>query len=359
MWYTYSRRCAFIRSSVASRLGFTVQKRLKSDQLERGKIANVIGKIEEKHSVEVDKISNAQSKGGFRFTLGSGCLSDEQRRFYEDNGFIIIRNLVAPRDLEVYKRRFQDIAEGKVDVPGLTVMKDVAKLNANTSEHVVHKIQELCVDKVLFSYCTLPQVLDCVSSFCGPNVTAIHSMLLNKPPDAGALTSRHPLHQDLLYFPIRPADRIVIAWTAMEKVTRENGCLVVIPGSHHGEILEHGYPEWEGGVNKWNHGVKDLPNSVFDKRVHLEMGAGDTVFFHPILIHGSGANRTTGCRKAISCTYAASECEYIDVEGSVQEPIAAEILEVFRKRFPNIPLKDFKSIFKLWIRQVRGKKVNL
>lgn len=30
--------------------------------------------------------------------------------------------------------------------------------------------------------------------------------------------------------------------------------------------------------------------------VHLEMQAGDTVFFHPLLLHGSGANRTNGFR---------------------------------------------------------------
>lgn len=32
-------------------------------------------------------------------------------------------------------------------------------------------------------------------------------------------------------------------------------------------------------------------------RVHLEMEKGDTVFFHPLLIHGSGMNRTQGFRK--------------------------------------------------------------
>ena len=43
------------------------------------------------------------------------------------------------------------------------------------------------------------------------------------------------------------------------------------------------------------HGVQDYdPDSP---RVHLEMEAGDTVFFHPILIHGSGTNRTNGFRK--------------------------------------------------------------
>ena len=61
----------------------------------------------------------------------------------------------------------------------------------------------------------------------------------------GSLTSRHPMHQDLHYFPFRPEERIVCAWTAMEKVTRANGCLVVVPGTHKGVLLEHSYPKWE------------------------------------------------------------------------------------------------------------------
>jgi phytanoyl-CoA hydroxylase len=43
------------------------------------------------------------------------------------------------------------------------------------------------------------------------------------------------------------------------------------------------------------HGIHDYnPN---DPRIHLEMEKGDTVFFHPLLIHGSGANKTLGFRK--------------------------------------------------------------
>lgn len=43
------------------------------------------------------------------------------------------------------------------------------------------------------------------------------------------------------------------------------------------------------------HGIKDFdPNAPM---VHLEMDAGDTVFFHPLLIHGSGTNTTKGFRK--------------------------------------------------------------
>ena len=40
------------------------------------------------------------------------------------------------------------------------------------------------------------------------------------------------------------------------------------------------------------------------------MEPGDTVFFHPILLHGSGRNRTQGFRRAISAHYAAVDVEW-------------------------------------------------
>lgn len=56
--------------------------------------------------------------------------------------------------------------------------------------------------------------------------------------------------QDLHYFPFRPADRIVAAWTAMERVNEDNGCLVVIPGTHKGKLLPHDYPQWNVSLFK-------------------------------------------------------------------------------------------------------------
>ncbi|OQR68287.1 phytanoyl-CoA dioxygenase, partial [Tropilaelaps mercedesae] len=280
----------------------------------------------------------------FRFTLDHPKLSSEQRQFYEDNGYLIVKGMFKPQDLQKFARRFEDIASGKVKVPGLTVMRDISLRDvAKPEKYVVNKVQDIFLDEQLWEYCTYPQVLDWTEAFVGSNQMAVHTMLINKPPDIGTLTSRHPLHQDLYYFPFRPADRIVCAWTAIERVTRENGCLVGVPGTHKGGLLEHAYPEWEGGVNKAYHGIKNF-EEVIGKRVYFEMDAGDTVLFHPLLIHGSGANRTKGFRKAISCHYAASECEYIDVTGTNQENIAKEVLEIAHRR--GIPVTDYRDAWR-------------
>lgn len=273
-----------------------------------------------------------QGLQSFRYTLDNPVLSYEQRKFYEDNGYIVIRNLVPKEKLDIYRRRFEEICKRDVVIPGLTIMRDVAIARSEfvPGEQAVTKLQEFQNDDVLFGYCELPEIIKYVQAFTGKEIKAMHTMLINKPPDPGKKTSRHPLHQDLHYFPFRPADRVVCSWTAMQKVNRENGCLVVLPGSHKGELLQHDYPEWEGGVNKLYHGVRDFdPNAP---RAHLPMEIGDTVFFHPLLIHGSGMNKTKGFRKSISCHYASADINFIDVKGSIQDNVEKELFEMAHKK---------------------------
>ncbi|XP_012863046.2 phytanoyl-CoA dioxygenase, peroxisomal [Echinops telfairi] len=240
---------------------------------------------------------------------------------------------------------------------GITVMRDVALAKSEfvPSEKAITKVQDFQEDEELFRYCTLPEILKYVECFTGPNILAMHTMLINKPPDTGKKTSRHPLHQDLHYFPFRPINNIVCAWTAMEHIDRNNGCLVVLPGTHKGPLKQHDYPKWEGGVNKMYHGIQDYDEN--NARVHLVMEKGDTVFFHPLLIHGSGQNRTQGFRKAISCHYASGTGYYIDVKGTSQENIEKEIVNIAYQRYglqgTGVTMKD---IWHFRARLVRGER---
>ncbi|XP_013406071.1 phytanoyl-CoA dioxygenase, peroxisomal-like [Lingula anatina] len=294
------------------------------------------------------------SVGDYRYTLPNSVLTDAQRKFYEDNGFLVIPKLVSKDKLEKYRVRFQEICEKKVIVPNITIMRDVAIASSEfvPGEQAITKLQDFQEDPVLFSYCSLPEVTKYAEAFLGPNIMAMHTMLINKPPDPGTKSSRHPMHQDLHYFPFRPADRIVCSWTAMEPVNRQNGCLVVLPGTHKGELLVHDYPKWEGGVNKMYHGIQDY--SPDHPRVHLEMAPGDTVFFHPLLIHGSGMNRTKGFRKSISCHYASSDCEYIDVTGTSQSGLANEVQKIAERRLGKDVQVTFSDIWSLKARLVKG-----
>ncbi|XP_056133863.1 phytanoyl-CoA dioxygenase, peroxisomal [Lampris incognitus] len=295
----------------------------------------------------------------FRYTNDTDVLTPEQRLFYEENGFILIKNLVSEEDIDRFRMAFERICRREVQVPGLLVMRDVAiaKSEFIEDQKAVSKVQDFQEDPELFRYCTLPQILKHVECFTGPNIMAMHTMLINKPPDAGKKTSRHPLHQDLHYFPFRPVDKIVCAWTAMERINRKNGCLVVLPGTHTGTLKEHDYPEWEGGVNKMYHGVRDY--NPEHPMVHLEMEKGDTVFFHPLLIHGSGMNQTQGFRKAISCHYASADCYYIDVMGTTQENIWQEMKEIAARKYDVDDSITCQDTWAIRGRLVKGERTSL
>ena len=104
-------------------------------------------------------------------------------------------------------------------------------------------------------------------------------------------------------------------------------------------------------------GKVDIHNYVNFSRVHLHMEKGDTVFFHPLIIHGSGTNISPNFRKAISCHYSTTNIQYIDVKGTSQENIAKEVEDVAERRgFGGI---GFTELWRQRSRDVRGAKASL
>lgn len=283
----------------------------------------------------------------FRYTKDNNRLTTEQRIFYEKNGYIVFPGLVPQNILEKCNKRFDDIVAGRIPRENITVMYDIMDRKS------VNKLQDIAQDPIFREYIEYKEILNVIECFTGPNILAIHSMLIAKPPDIGYGSSRHPPHQDLYYFPLRPANRIAAAWTAMETCDSTNGCLYVAPGSHRIEkMFPHGYPSSsEGPVNKFYHGIQDLPNSL-KNWVNLKMKVGDTVFFHPLLIHGSGVNKSENTRRAISAHYAAAECT-MDETDPTQEVIRKEILELTAKKYPGIKM-TYGDIWRFKASLVRG-----
>ena len=92
-------------------------------------------------------------------------------------------------DLQVYKDRFQNICSHKVEAPGMVIMRDVAiaKSEYQADERAVTKIQDFQHDEVLSQYFYSPAIIPYVSSIIGEDIMAMHTMLINKPPDPGEL----------------------------------------------------------------------------------------------------------------------------------------------------------------------------
>lgn len=207
-------------------------------------------------------------------------------------------------------------------------------------------------NEVYSTYSEDPRLLHIVSQLVGQNLTAINCMLINKPPG----TREHPPHQDLLYFPFRPANKIVATWTAIDPVNADNGCLYMVPGSHKHDVL-YEHRDQVNEAKLFFYGLaEDKRIAPEHKRVYLDMEPGDTVFFVSTIVHGSRPNVSNSYRKAMTCHYASSECRYIDVAGTAQEGIAAHMEAELRRRGGDLSYVD---IMRIKTKQVRGVRCNL
>lgn len=300
----------------------------------------------------------------FRYTLDNGVLTQEERKFYEENGFILRNKYLTDTQVKRFNDRFSELCENPSQRSKfMLVMRNVTeknneKLNDKKKLRLksdIVKLQDWQNDSVLMEYAKNPTILKTVSAFTGKNIHSIHTMYINKPPDKGNGSSRHPPHQDLWYFPFRPADLIVASWTALEKIDEKNGCLYVLPGSHKSTLLNHCYPIKGGVVNKAYHQIKDFDISTTKNLKSLHMEPGDTVFFHPLLFHGSGPNKSKHYRRAISTHFASAQCHQIKLTpGDTQWSVKQELEEMALKQ--KIGKITFHQIWQLKNRCLQGKR---
>ena len=86
---------------------------------------------------------NKSSKSSFKYTLdasSAGILSQRQREFYEENGFLVIPNLVSEEQIDECRQRFLDIIDGKVDSGSILKMKDLS-LKVNNKKKIKNRIK--------------------------------------------------------------------------------------------------------------------------------------------------------------------------------------------------------------------------
>ena len=79
---------------------------------------NTIKRLLAQSEIIKNKINNNRE---YAYTVSNGILSQEQRDFYEKNGFLVIKNLISAEKLEKFKARFQKICAEKKKIPGMTV----------------------------------------------------------------------------------------------------------------------------------------------------------------------------------------------------------------------------------------------
>jgi len=142
------------------------------------------------------------------------------------------------------------------------------------------------------------RVVDSMEQLLGGEIYHYHSKMMLKEPKVGGAWEWHQdygyWYQNGCLFPDMASCLI-----AVDRATKENGCLQVLKGSHHMGRVEHGRFGEQTGAD---------PERVAAamKRcelVYCEMEPGTALFFHGNVLHASAANTSPNPRWSLICCY--------------------------------------------------------
>ncbi|MBV9848584.1 MAG: phytanoyl-CoA dioxygenase family protein, partial [Armatimonadetes bacterium] len=214
-------------------------------------------------------------------------LTDEQKAFYQENGYVLVPGLLTPAEAACYRQETHDLAarlaaRRNIDATwgsakDLTHGKQTQLLHCHDVQFQSAAFARLIVDE---------RVTGVAADIIGPNVQLHHTKMFIKPPEKG---SPFPMHQDAPYFPHDRHSMIAVI-IHFDDAPVEKGCVRVVPGSYKRGMLEH---IGEGG---WHLPPEEYP---VEDAVPCPAKAGDALFFSYLTIHGSGLNASQEARTTL------------------------------------------------------------
>ena len=255
-----------------------------------------------------------------------------------NNGFVVMNNVFQKSEMDILRtachahRLYDDkvtelqeaVSKGKR--PGFSTI-----LNHNSTDG----------KDILSKVARRKEIMDLLDLFFDDISYAFHNKIIVKPSGMVGLS----YHQDYAYWYhtgcLYPMTASVFC--AVDKSTKENGCLKVIPTSHKLERQDH----QNFGTHPGDRGMEKTRLEIVIQRLgekYVELNSGDICIFHGNLIHGSDDNESENDRLAVVATYNFKKndlCRDLDVfesghpEFSFQNRLVEKITEKDLDNFPS------------------------
>lgn len=136
-----------------------------------------------------------------------------------------------------------------------------------------------------------PRVAVPAAQLLGGAVRFWHDQLFCKPAHHGGVVA---WHQDYSYWTRTEPMAHLTCWIALDDATIENGCLQYVPGSHRWNLLP--ITGLAGGMDAISRVLTPDQQEAFSP-VPVEVRRGEASFHHPLMVHGSSANRSDRPRR--------------------------------------------------------------
>jgi ectoine hydroxylase-related dioxygenase (phytanoyl-CoA dioxygenase family) len=219
-------------------------------------------------------------------------LSDDQVAFYHEQGYLAGVRILEADQIQVLREELA--AFFQADHPGKELWYEYHTNESPDPDTVLfHALGAWRITPGFHDVLWHPGFTVPASQLLGGAVRFWHDQLFCKPAHHGGVVA---WHQDYSYWTrTRPMAHLT-CWIGLDDSTTENGCVHYIPGSHKWDLLP--ITGLAGDMLAIRKVLNDEQWERFQHPVAVELNAGEAVFHHPLMIHGSFENKSNRPRRA-------------------------------------------------------------
>jgi hypothetical protein len=237
-------------------------------------------------------------RDGPRYRVG-----DAERAAFARDGWVVLRGLVAPDELDALARETMRLLRREIPVEG----RDFCDMTGGYER----PLEQFSIVNVMLPRRYHPplagnvyerRAADVAAQLCGPDMELDYDQLVAKPP--GHADAVFHWHQDLAYWPVTPDTRTASFWLALDVTDLDNGCVQFVSGSHAEPRLRPHEPLL-GDRDRSHTLVATLRDG--DRPVPGRLQPGDATVHHERTLHGSGGNTSGRWRRGYVVAFRARE----------------------------------------------------
>lgn len=219
-------------------------------------------------------------------------LSDEQVRFFHENGYLQGVRILDERQIEMLREELAGLFDP--NHPGHELFYEYHSNESIDPQKVLfHALGAWRITPGFHDLLWAPAFTMAASQLLDGAVRFWHDQLFCKPAKHGGVVA---WHQDYSYWTRTQPMAHLTCWIGLDDSTKENGCLHYVPASHRWPLLP--ITGLAGDMDAIRRVLNDEQWDQFQHPVAIELKAGECSFHHPLMVHGSFANGTPKPRRA-------------------------------------------------------------
>lgn len=237
-------------------------------------------------------------------------LTQAQIDEYDNRGFLAVENVLTPTEVQELRDVTDDFVDKSRAFTEHTPVFDLESDHTAESPKLRRLVNPASNHEVYDRTLRHNDILDIVSQLVKTEAVRTNGNKLNMK--ASDLGSPVEWHQDWAFYPHTNDDLLAVG-VAIDDMTRENGCLLVIPESHKGKIYDHHQDgRFVGAVTE-----PDFDESSAEA---IEIVAGGVSIHHVRTLHASMPNTSSNPRRLFLLMYCSGDSYSLtETPGQIRE----------------------------------------